>query len=351
MTIILGGYYYNNNFGDVLLAKVFCVELKCKFPDAVILLPFCPPVVAKQIGGRSANLIGLLTGRPNVLVYAGGGYLGDNGHHPLSKRGLRWALDVVKYIILPWCIVYSRSGIIEMIGVGAGTIRNPIIRFWRNFAARTANKIIVRDSVSLVELSRYSIPKAELGADPAVLWKTNRRPALGDPPLVGIHLYSEPSEDSCILPAASVVCLALKNNLPNCEIVLLADNPKSRFRQDALSAIFKAAGFTVRAENYENVESFVDLLASLSLVITSKLHVGVVALAHGAKVVPLFGHPKIRSFYAEISHLPAAVAICDTEQISNAVINCLASARSGIPPEYVTAANVTLATAGASVQP
>jgi len=62
----------------------------------------------------------------------------------------------------------------------------------------------------------------------------------------------------------------------------------------------KSSNINIDFKNYDGHQKTINCISSCSTIVTSKLHVGVVGLSYGTKIISISSHPKLSRFYTDI---------------------------------------------------
>jgi exopolysaccharide biosynthesis predicted pyruvyltransferase EpsI len=294
--VVVHGSYFVNNFGDTLLIKLLCDKVAMYVGEDNIRL---------AIHGDKSEQISI--GYPVIrkeemddvsdVFFSGGGYFGEPNVSWLRKW--RWAFRNYKRHF-SWNKPFYNSRF-HIIGVGVGPIENIFYRaLVRKFFNRCDN-ILVRDNESKNYCSEYfpELENVDLCVDLA----------LGTPNLdleknkIAIHL--DTSDSSVIYD----VLLYMKERLSEHsekKITLIFDNNVS-FSEKTITKYKKEldkAGYCdseFEFEEYKDYSTLIETLSSSELVITSKLHVGILTISQFGKVIAIPNHSKTKRLYSQLS--------------------------------------------------
>lgn len=294
------GAYYTKNFGDQFLLRGFLRHAKSCGVDR-ISLPFAPQELAAELGA-SANGLADLSSSEKV-VFFGGGYLGQNDNwRSWSERFQRIHLPIIDFVVkeeIPHAILGLGVG-----PISNGKIREAVVRLFQS--SRFAS---VRDSESYEFLRSNGVTNPNLyqAADAAIALTSDLNP--GDPKparrIIGLHLVYLPPLANLrrFLSILKIVFRAVSID-QDCEIFLFADNP-SRFKgqlylKSLLGALRPFCPVPLRCYWYKDTDDFIIFLNSLSLVITEKLHAGIIATSLGKHTLAVPRHRKTFRYYRQI---------------------------------------------------
>jgi polysaccharide pyruvyl transferase WcaK-like protein len=312
-TVALHGNHYDNNFGDLLLLKVF-ERWVAAAGDYRITYPWLPDEEAERFSRHfPGRATGKVAGSWQALIYCGGGLFADTGRDGRWLRG-HFAKRFAKEVAPPARIARRKKLPYAIIGPGAGPITNLFTRREAARMFRGAARVSVRDEESRAFLLReLGVPDGFVVApDPATTASredvpTAARDAIaarlasaGGSVLLGVHHprdFVAPSAPSAILLRA--LLQVLRNN-PDVTPVLFTD-----IGSDTTSAHCEKLAATIATETgrssltipFPGVWETVSLLHQLSAVLTTKLHIGIVSYAVGTYVEAFPYHPKVQQFY------------------------------------------------------
>lgn len=335
--VALHGSYYGDNFGDTLFVEIFnswMKELEHYDKDNVIL-PFA--------GNRVRNFVcvspqkgikGLL--QAGKIVFIGGGYLGER---PNDKLVWNVRLFVRHLSIAFFALLFKKPYI--FIGVGAGPLSNKIIRKMVVFLCNRSVKVIVRDVESYDYLIDYGVDKNKiittvdsvLTLDHSYLENKNIKTIdyinnlrKTNKIIIGVHLPARNEHTDKL----SKIINALRDyvdNLKNVKLIVFNDFYKEGYNYIALNMIkerFKDEEFEVY--DYTDPNNLIGLISQLDIVITTKLHVGIVANCYGVYSLAFPVHGKTVRFYKQINLKERCIDIntleqCDVSKLLNSYTN------------------------------
>lgn len=305
MRIALHGSSMGDNFGDLLLLRLYAQWLRSVSPEILIVLPRAGHGANHWIG---ADYVGWQhLPRVKGLVYGPGGYLGAP---PLDSW--RWTIRNVRRHLPPALIATVAKVKWIVSGVGVGPLANWAARPFGRFILQGADSVVVRD----VESSDYmdglglsALPRsvssdaAFLLSDEGPLWPY--RP-IDLPPKrgkrIGIHVttYSAaPVQTRQILEGVARWVRSLPES--DIDIVVFCDAGIGRFSTEVyveLSAMLPTFNIINRA--YWGPPDTLALLKSCDVIVTTKLHVGIVSVGYGMPVLAVGPHSKIDRLYRQL---------------------------------------------------
>ncbi len=310
--VALHGSYYGDNFGDTLFVEIFnswIKELEHYDKDNVIL-PFAGNRVRNLVSVSSQKgLKGLL--QAGKIVFIGGGYLGER---PNDRLVWNARLFVRHLTIAIFALIFQKPYI--FVGVGAGPLSNKIIRKMVVFLCNRSVKVIVRDIESYNYLIDYGVEKNKiittadsvLTLDNSYLENNNIKTInyinnfkKANKVIIGVHL---PARDEHTDKLDKII-KALREYVDiskNVKLIVFNDFYKEGYNYIALNMIkerFKDEEFEVY--DYTDPNNLIGLISQLDIVITTKLHVGVVANCYGVYSLSFPVHGKTIRFYKQIN--------------------------------------------------
>ncbi|HYD28102.1 polysaccharide pyruvyl transferase family protein [Brevundimonas sp.] len=295
------------NFGDELLQQIYTRWAQEADPGLHVVMHGTDEASALADGTRLRG-----------VGFIGGGYLGEKatGRGALHEWLRNGAWGVRNQLLYGSALALARRhGVPHCVSsVEFGPISNP---FYRAFAVRllsTAEHATVRNPDSREFAIRYGVSAGKVNVCPDVALELTRRTVQqarsGEPPRIGLHLHAVGGE-TWREGIATLVNAALQNGLKGAEICFIYDQVKAGERP---ASARKAEAFArerwpdVRVIPYENVEQLLSRLDEMNLIITTKLHVGVVGRALHRQVLSLpvvadarrFAVTKMPRFYRSI---------------------------------------------------
>jgi hypothetical protein len=294
--VVVHGSYFINNFGDTLLIKLLCDRVAQYVGKDNVRLA-TKGMLAEQVSIGYPIIDETEINDVSDVFYSGGGYFGEPDVNWLRKW--RWSIRNYRRHFA-WSKSFSQAKL-HIIGVGVGPIENVFYRYLvGNFFCR-CETILVRDNKSLDFCIKYfpDLNKPDVCVDLA----------LGTPNLnlvknkVTIHLDSSDNE------VIFQVLTYLKNKLSLhgvSKVTIVFDNNIS-FNEKNIkkyTSELENAGYTTSEFEfieYEDYDSFISILSSSNLVITSKLHAGIVTISQRGKVIAIPNHSKTLRLYSQLS--------------------------------------------------
>jgi polysaccharide pyruvyl transferase WcaK-like protein len=294
-----------NNFGDELLAQLYAHWIRESSPGST--------VTHLEVDGR-----GILSRetcerirRADCLIFTGGGYFADGDY--ASTYSLRRHLRAIRNRRVYWRVFKeaARQAVpCAVVGVEVGPLANPLYRDSVRRILSAARDVVVRNTES-AEYAQGLCGKsfavnldAALSGDFPPHAAAASLPAAQDEFKIGLHVHSLDGE----LSAADCTAMVerILSQLPpdrEAKFFYFHDQRKkgahpSRSVRAEEHFVSEYAGTTAIA--YSTPEETARSVAGMDLLVTSKLHLGIVARSKGVPVLAIGGHPKIRRFYESI---------------------------------------------------
>lgn len=297
MFIAVHGSYFARNFGDTLLVKEVCDQIAARVgADKVVLAHEGKKQEQREIGYPVCKK----SDRKRVthLVFAGGGYFGEP-----AKNIEQWS-EGCREKHLSWIPDYLNAKKL-VLGVGFGevsnkSLRNDIIKLFEE-----SEKVVVRDKESYKYLCDYGckMDNVSVASDIALLPLLNNFYKFHESmniKKIGVHLQN--SDD--ITKSKVIKTLLQKFDDSTYRYTLLRDShgpfifKNMTFRKEL--ALFKNRE-SITLIRISDVESFTHAISSQDLIVTDKLHVGIVGIANGVRVIGVGKHPKIKRLYSQLN--------------------------------------------------
>ncbi|MBW7941584.1 MAG: polysaccharide pyruvyl transferase family protein [Candidatus Kuenenia stuttgartiensis] len=305
----LHGSYVNRNFGDTLILKIINDWIKEYSNDINVVLPF---VTSDQ---ESVEIIGKISDKVDIneldgLIFGPGGYFGEP-NKSLAQR-FRWSIrNYVRHII--WNRkLFKNSVPYAIIGVGVGPVSFAFLRKRIAKLFKNAMVITVRDIHSRNYLIQWGVreDKINVASDVALTLRPGHVDQLTTKPKVAIHIHGVDIEATGKLKDF----LHFINIIGKQHELFIIEDEVNQFDNDRLNNIrnvLKRNEVNLPVIKYRNPEALIEELQKTDIIITSKLHVGIVGYALGKKVLSLPVHSKTLRFYEQIKRSEFCIPIAN----------------------------------------
>ena len=300
-SISLHGSYYGHNFGDVLILSIFRNWVKNYKPDLKVHLPFASDTLTKIIGADANNGFKSIK-QSQSLVYCGGGYLGE----PNVNIG-RWSVRNILRHIPPGEFARINKKPYAIIGVGAGPITNAITRNLMVRICNNARFVAVRDQESYNYLKDYGVFNKNLFITTDVVLNLRREDIkknniekakvnlsyLPYKKIIGIHLPGNRKLFGNInLIKNAIIDFARRNK--DIGFVLLSDSYSRLKINDEIHDLLQKQSVIMP---YSGPIDLVTIISLLDMVISTKLHVCITAIAMDRLALSFPLHSKTKRFF------------------------------------------------------
>lgn len=316
-SIHLHGSYCGNNFGDLLLLQIFlnwCVEAdvtQISFSEQPIKL-------GRQI--RMPNSLPMLRSRSSNFAFIGGGYLGAPTAQTVKYLSV-WHFYHVQALLRA---AYSAKRI-GIFGIGAGPLISGPARYLIKRIVSKATVVGVRDTESQSELENLGVNLSRIVpytdaalalCQDGLVRRSEQRNRFSDRTFrIGLHLSLTGTDTHLVDAFGSAIRGLHAKNRP-VEIVGLVDQngTSGAVRQsDNFQRISSQMPCAATVHRFTMVDDFLDSIAGCDLLITTKLHVGVVGRCFGIPVLSMPTHLKTPRFYRQIGESDWCLPIKDFE--------------------------------------
>lgn len=301
--IYLHGSFMNDNFGDYLLFKVVS--------DWIYEVDKKNTILSYNVSSKYDNLVNFqrcsaksAINESDIIVLCGGGYLGEP-----NNNKLRWTINFIKNHGTQFLrIVRSKKPYI-IIGVGAGPQTSYICKCITKKLCNGAEVVSVRDVESKEFLKKIGVKKnVEVVPDIVMstttnylkmddLKKNSDNQVLEDIKTVLIHLTSRVSVKNNFL-VNDIKRYAEENE--NIKFIISSDQGREVLKERNRFWAKLLSGKDVEIYDYRDPSELLTVINKSDIIITDKLHVGIVATRLYKKVISIAGHSKTKRFYKQI---------------------------------------------------
>lgn len=263
----------------------------------------------KLIGADARGLIPFLA--CSDLVFCGGGYFGGPG-----KRSLRWSLrNYCRHFLIAEIAMLMRKRV-YVLGTGVGPLSSTFLRSRLKRIVDYADCVVVRDEESRDFLKGLGVTREVVVDMDAAMSLKRDFFAPGDGELDALSRTVESSDGGRVMAvhltnfdapyweAMAAVVAEFCLSEPSVKPVLITDSitrygrPSTQKKASArLKQLVPAA---TQIEYGGDPTELCRLLDTVDLVITNKLHVGIVGVVLGKQVISLPQHVKTPRFYRQV---------------------------------------------------
>lgn len=303
-TVAIIGRLDLDNFGDVLLGRIFVEWLKnCQLR---VICPGASEEVAREI---QLDAIGCYSDA-DAILYIGGGYFGEPSGKLKSR--MKWGHRLLKTIIFPGIRALFARKPIAILAPGYGPITNPIARIGTLFLFSRSRIKALRDLESIQFLKSYGytgyvaettdsalcmagIPLTESAETSRNLWKVRA----GGKKIILFHM----PQKAVKIQGATYIIDHIKRLMADKQYLFVAitDQKETQGSRNTVSFYENTFGASERCviHGYESPDELIGLIECASLTITTKLHVGMLSLARRTPVLSFSYHDKTLRFYRQ----------------------------------------------------
>ncbi len=323
--VMLHGAYNGSNFGDFILAWV--IQKKIYEAGADSVLNNASPYFLNIMGKDKTLPLKAEYASVDAAIFGGGGYLATRR---IGLRGIRLLLLTH---LKPMIKMIKRKKPFIICGTGVGPIHDPILQRITVKTLENATSIYVRNQESKDYLVKYGLKKnIEVTSDLALSFKVddipkkyidiakkslnrfkNKRIVFIHINLLNLHSNKKSAiENGCSILVKDIMKFAKKHE--DIAFVIGTDyesekvNEMNRYIYNKLG---KEKCFLI---SEYNVWSLAGYLAAVDVIITTKLHVGIVGTSFGKTVISFSGDQKIHRFYSQIGASGRSVELKDIKE-------------------------------------
>lgn len=325
MTILIHGALQNSNFGDVLFGKLFYDYVYANKLGDVVFAEF-PNVGIGDFARKELNYTKRVSFKQffstDVLIYMSGGYLGSN--HKSFKKTI---VILFRFLSIGIVMKLMRKPMV-FCGVGGGPMFGNMNRKIATSLLNYASYVTVRNEKTKDYYVNYGVKNLiEVTTDTTLLIRPENLSSFGIEEYVHkaeiqsrkkilLHIPSNPDAVKLIQDNIIPALKKFVTDNPEYAIVVGADELYSRAREvyDDIDIHCK------ELYEYRRITEHIALLNSVDVVITPKLHVGVVSAALNKSVISFPFHlDKVERFYRQIGERDRVVPL---SELSEEIVAC-----------------------------
>lgn len=302
-TVSIIGKIDIENFGDLLLARLFVDWIKPH--NLRVICPGVPQDIVQQIGAHDSGSFS----ESDLFLYIGGGYFGEQPG--TLRQKIRWGNSKLKATILPGLVGALKQKPIAVVGPGFGPLTNIATRIASLVLISRAKIRSLRDSESIGYYKRYgggqdivetadcalTLAESPLSQE-AESAKHQWLELAGNKKLIGVHLIKQAMD----LPGGDAILDQVKRLMQNADykIVLFDDQRGTSGARETVALYRQTFGNSCEIMEYSTIDKLIGFLEACNLVVTTKLHVGIVSVARSTPVLSFPFHTKTQRFYNQI---------------------------------------------------
>lgn len=322
--LLLHGSYFNDNFGDYLLCKIIVDIIHEQRPEISIHIPIASNFFLKNLKIKRTNYISdLLTS--SAVIFGGGGYFGE----PNRNRHY-WNFQLMKNHISVGKVIKLRNIPYAIFGIGAGPLTNTLNRKMVVDICNGAEILTVRDEESKDYLLDYGVKKEIIVTTDLALSITkdfipnlykeqanNLLKKYSNRRLIAVHPSCNTSDpqDPIFKNIKLLVNDIIHYSQDNEDIFLVLISDESSERQlEIANQINKCLPQQSLILPYGDPMLLTAVLSLVDIVISSKLHIGIVASALGKMVLSFPFHNKVKRFYNQIDANDRCIPLAELKE-------------------------------------
>lgn len=355
MKFVIHGATGISNFGDILFAQLFYEETLKSGNQAAF---FNWPRIG--MGAHLANYLKIADRgsafsfmKADAFVLMSGGYLGINPATGTAKNEL---IILLRYLLPAYLFRLTRKPLYIM-GVGGGPLNTRLVRGLACWLMKRARLVYVRDQATRDYFVSYGVKRdIQVTSDTALLLagRTAAYQQLSPAPgwrtpkskILFFHLPYSKGEIKQFTEKTIPAINAFLRLHKEYGVAVGYDNALSDARDTTLKAELISAFETDKTFDfvYKNPQSLCEMLMASDLVITPKLHVGIVAAAFSKSVLSFPIHAeKIPRFYQQIGEPERCLPLHElTKDAALQMLETYHERRITIPQELQLAAEKNL---------
>lgn len=319
MKIILHGATSGSNFGDFLFADLFLNELNKLNPEGTnLFFEFNRFGIGdhfrEELNYKHKQKLSDLF-NADLLILFSGGYFGE--------RTTTWRESIIRFIrYVPVSLLFLlRNKPIVISGVGGGPLSNKFIRMPMKIIMDKAMFVTVRDEETKEYYKEYGVQREiTVTSDTAQVISENMIPILDNAvqnniykvfnkdKIVFLHMYGKEEIDNKIIEKVIPPLNSFLNKHKDFGVIIGYDWKQDTKKLKNVKELIDCK--SVYIYKYENAWQFCSLLNNTDLIITPKLHVGIVGSSLGKSVISMPMHKeKTKRYYDQIGEQKRCISL------------------------------------------
>lgn len=299
--IFLNGAAFADNFGDILFFQVFS---KAAIEKGYVVSMYSTDKKVKsqlpQVKFYSNKMKAIKNSYK--IAYVGGGYFGEQPKPKLIQK-LKWGIHNIRKIQYFGLLGIFYKKPIGIFGAGAGNITNPVTKFIIKKIVDVSEIVIVRDNESKEALSYVKNYKKNIDVSvDTILAIKDILPLDKKNPIkrILLHLSDSPEIDSISKILWDDVQLFITNH-PEYTCTIITDHfTGGQKRSYDFFSKLSMTESQINVFKYTKTSGLIELIANSEIVITNKLHVGIVGISYNKKVIAVPNHPKVINLFNQL---------------------------------------------------
>ncbi|MDB1944458.1 polysaccharide pyruvyl transferase family protein [Clostridium tertium] len=303
----------SSNYGDYIYGELVYEYIKEKVGNVSFYQP--SSFFKRNLRDYSKNS-SINKNDADLIIYIPGGYFGE-GHRAKFKENL---VQFARFMPLGIFAAYKKIPMV-VLGIGAGPNKSYLMNFGIKRICNNSKFVTVRDKESYEALKKLC-PKANIiGSGDLIITKTLNvdskslqieriQDIRNNKKLILVH-YNH-SKEALLKFASSVKKFVEKHGEYR---VVVSSDSILEYEAEYFKEFEVKSGIECEHFIYENPSEMTELLKTVDVVLTCKLHVGVVACTFGKSVIAVACHPeKTARFYSQIGESGRSVSLFETNE-------------------------------------
>ena len=315
MKIMLHGATNGSNFGDFIFADFFYKYLEHNNLDVYFYdgplygignyfkknIPYC----------KKKSFFNVF--ECDLLVYLPGGYFGDS-----NSRLIDSLKRIIRYLSVGYIFMLRRKPIC-IIGVGGGPINNIILRFFLKKIINYSALVMFRDVETITYFRNIGCSNdLKLSTDAAqmiryynfIKYHDVDRIIYNYKKIIFLHVFDDDNDNQKLKVVISKINRFMIEH-QEYKIIIGCDW-KNRTKIENLQIFNAIKSVNKAAYNYTSAFELAYLLSKTSLIITPKLHVGIIGSSFSKSVIAIPIHPqKVHRYYDQINEIDRVCKLND----------------------------------------
>lgn len=332
--IYVHGSFMNDNFGDFLLYEAIMNELERYKKEYYIYSadvsntydPLYPV-------NRKSKIKSIFSA--DLAVFGGGGYFGEP-----DKLKLYWSLKFLIRHAVPLSVLRMRGVPYAILGVGVGPLSFSLPRLLAKYIFKGAKEISVRDNESMEYLRKIGV-KNEIRVVPDWVMSMDESDLVKEQQVedkneltrcfdntkknIFVHLSTKNHQNGQGLSLVIDELVKFAQSQKEINFIIGCDQAGQTQEVRAQEIVNKLPKERTKLLKYQGPRLLCSAINKSDIVITDKLHVGIVGTRLHKKVLAFASHSKTLRFYRQIGSSEYAVHLknVDKELVNNLFNNVL----------------------------
>ena len=311
MNVLLNGATHGTNFGDFLFAKAFQDYVGTIVGKENVFWYNSRYTMSKFYADRLNNNIKPLK-QMDALVYISGGYFCGN-----DKCIKDYIIRYLTYFHLGMQCIF-RNIPYAIIGLEVSEPKSKLMKLIQKIILKKADVVVVRNKESLEFLEKYGVKDGICTADTVFALKAdlyedylpNDEIINCDKKKIFMHVDSSAEINNLLADKVFPVVNSFLDKHPEYAVVIGMDQYVDNQHEILHDLSHKINAETVILNIYDNPLELVNVIKECDVVVTHKLHVGIVGAKLSKSVISFSGHTeKIKRLYEQLNVAERSIAL------------------------------------------